>query len=296
MRIVIAGATGFIGRDLVPFLRKTGHEVKKLVRRKKDLQSDEIYWDPENEKIDETQLSGSDAIINLAGENISGRWTEKKKQLILESRVKATRTLGQSLARMQKLPQVFINASAVGYYGNMGDKLLTEQSSNGPGFLAHVCQEWEEAAKPISTNNVRLVCTRFGVVLSPKGGALAQMLTPFKLCLGGVIGSGQQYMSWIPLEELLGVIYHILKTDHLSGPVNVVSPNPVTNETFTKTLGKVLSRPTIFPLPAPIARFVLGEMADEMLLSSQRASCNKLENSGYQFCQPNLEQALIQML
>ncbi len=296
MKILVAGASGLVGTNLVPFLIQAGHDVKKLVRKNKDLASDEISWDPQRELLDAAQLENFDAMINLAGENISsGRWSEKKKNAILESRIQATRTLTQTILYLKKPPQVFINASAVGYYGSRGDTLLTEDSSNGTGFLAHVCEEWERAAEPIASNDVRLVFTRFGVVLSPKGGALAKMLTPFKMGLGGVIGSGKQFMSWITLEELLGVIYHVINTGSLIGPVNVVSPDPVTNYEFTKTLGKVLARPTFMNMPASIARFVFGEMADELLLSSQRVSCAKLIHSGYKFCQPNLEQALRQI-
>lgn len=297
MKILIAGASGFIGEELIPFLIQAGHEVKKLVRKGSRVPFDGIRWDPEKGLFNEAEIEGFDAIINLAGDNISkGRWTEKKKKAILESRIKATRTLASAILRIKKPPQVFINASAVGYYGSRGDTLLTEDSPSGTGFLAHVCEEWEAAARPIASKNVRLVYTRFGAILSPKGGALAKMLTPFKLGLGGIIGSGDQYMSWITLDEVLGVIYYILKTDSLDGPVNVVSPNPVTNHTFTKTLGKVLSRPTILSMPATIARLAFGEMADELLLSSQRASSAKLVNSGYQFCQPDLERSLQQML
>ena len=254
------------------------------------IASDEISWNPERGIVNEADLEGFDAMINLAGENISdGRWTEKKKKAIIESRLKATRTLASAVLRMKQPPKVFINASAVGYYGSRGDTMLTEESPNGTGFLAHVCEEWEAAAKPIESKNVRVVYTRFGIILSPKGGALGKMLIPFKLGLGGVIGSGQQYMSWIALDEVLGIIYHILKTESLTGPVNVVSPHPVTNFTFTKTLGKVLSRPTILTVPAALVRLVFGEMADEMLLSSQRVSCSKLTQAGYQFCLPDLE-------
>jgi uncharacterized protein len=297
MKILVAGASGLIGTALVPFLIQAGHKVYKLVREKKDLAPDEIHWDPEKESMREEDLEGMDAFINLAGENIAGgRWTEKRKNAILESRLKATRTLVKAIIRMKKPPQIFINASAVGYYGSRGDTLLTEASANGTGFLAHICEEWEAAAEPIASRGIRLVYTRFGVILSKKGGALAKMLIPFKLGLGGVIGTGRQYMSWIALDEVLGVIYHVLKTDSLSGPVNVVTPQPVTNYTFTKTLGKVLSRPTFLTMPVFIAKAAFGEMADEMLLASQRVSCDKLLKSGYQFCQPDLEKALRQII
>lgn len=297
MKILIAGASGLVGTSLIPFLRKSGHEVKKLVRKEKDLAPDELSWNPDKEITTDFEKEHFDAIINLAGENISsGRWTEKKKKNILDSRIKATRTLKNAIMAMKQPPKVFINASAVGYYGSRGDTMLTEESPNGTGFLAHVCEEWENAAKPLELKNVRLISTRFGIILSGKGGALAKMLIPFKLGLGGVIGSGQQYMSWITLDEVLGIIYHVLRTESLNGPVNVVSPHPVTNDTFTKTLGKVLSRPTWMRLPVALVRLVFGEMADEMLLSSQRVSCKKLSDSGYQFCMPELEMALRQIL
>lgn len=297
MKILIAGASGFVGSELVPFLTHAGCEVKKLVRKNTDLASDEISWDPEKGIVNESELEGFDAMINLAGDSISqGRWTEKKKKSILESRINATRTLSNAIQRIKKPPKIFINASAVGYYGSRGDSILTEDSQSGTGFLAHVCEEWEAAALPIASKNVRLMNTRFGMILSANGGALAKMLIPFKFGLGGVIGSGNQYISWITLDEVLGIIYHILNTDTLAGPVNVATPNPVTNSTFTKTLGKVLSRPTFLTMPATVAQLVFGEMADELLLASQRVSCEKLIGSGYQFCQPQLEQALQQLL
>lgn len=294
MRILIAGATGFIGSALSSFLSAHGHSITKLVRKK--ASKDEIKWDPVKGRLESSQLENFDAFINLAGENISSRWTEKRKRAILDSRIHSTKTLVQAISRLKSPPKTFINASAIGYYGNRGDQLLTEASSNGTGFLAHVCEEWEYAAEPLEKQNIRLIYTRFGVVLSPKGGALAKMLIPFKLGLGGVVGSGKQYMSWISLDDLLGIFNHLLQHPDLQGPFNVVAPHPVTNEVFTKTLGKVLSRPTILPLPAGLARFIFGEMADETLLTSQNVSCQKLLNSGYQFCQPELESALSQML
>lgn len=296
MKILMSGSSGFIGSRLSPFLLQNGHQVKKLVRHQ-PANADEIFWDPHHEKVDVNALEGFDAIINLAGDNIAkGRWTEKKKEAILASRVKSTRTLANAIVRLNHPPITFINASAVGYYGNRGDTILTEESSNGTGFLAHVCEKWEEAANPLATTNIRLVLTRFGAVLSPNGGALAALLPAFKLCLGGKIGSGKQYMSWVALEELLGILHHILKTESLSGPINIASPYPVTNETFTKILGKILNRPTLLSMPTFFARLAFGEMADEVLLTSQRTSSQKLLDSGYQFCQPDLELALKQML
>lgn len=297
MKILIAGASGFVGSDLIPFLRTEGHSIKTLVRNKRSLSDDEIGWDPAKGHIHSHELEGFDAIINLAGENISsGRWNEKRKKAILESRINASRTLVNAILPLKNPPHLFINASAIGYYGNRGSQLLTEESTNGTGFLAHVCEEWESAVATIQTKNIRLVYLRFGIILSPKGGVLGKMLIPFKLGLGGVIGKGNQYMSWIALVEVLNIIQYVLKNDGLSGPINVVSPNPVTNDVFTKTLGKVLSRPTIFNIPAKIVSFIFGEMGDELLLASQKVVPEKLIKSGYKYIQPDLENVLKQML
>lgn len=296
MKVVIAGATGLVGTALTHQLIQDGHQVKKLVRRE-GRTPDEISWSPEEQRIGVSDLEGIDVVINLAGENISeGRWTVAKKKSILESRLQSTSTLTNAILTMQHPPSTFINASAVGFYGNSGDELLTEKSPNGHGFLAQVCKEWERAAEPVTNKKVRLVYTRFGVILSPYGGALKKMLTPFKLGLGGVIGSGKQYMSWIALEDVVGAIKHLMLDKNIQGPVNIVSSQPVTNTEFTKTLGNVLSRPTIFSVPSSVARFVFGEMADELLLSSQRVSNQKLLESGYPFKQSNLEQYLRSIL
>lgn len=303
MKILIAGSTGFIGSALVPFLKNAGHEVRRLVRRPSILNSEglidhhvkqeELIWNPEQESLNETELQQFDAIINLAGDNIStGRWTQHKKQKILESRIQATRTFADAILRMKQPPKIFINASAIGYYGTRGTTILTEKSSNGTGFLAHVCEKWESAAQPIESRDIRVVYARFGVILSPEGGTLAKMLMPFKCGLGAVIGSGSQYISWITRAEVLAILDHILKSEDLNGAINVVSPYPVTNLTFTKALGKVLSRPTFLKLPAGLIRLIFGEMGDELLLSSQRVAPVKLLASGYHFRQPELEQAL----
>ncbi|BBI17218.1 TIGR01777 family oxidoreductase [Neochlamydia sp. S13] len=297
MKILVAGASGFIGKSLVIALMQAGHYVKILVRKNTGLAKNEISWAPEKGAISDNDLEGIEGIINLAGDNIfKGRWTEAKKRSIIESRLQATRTLASCLFRLKNPPKLFINASAIGYYGNRGDLLLTEESSNGTGFLAHVCEEWEKATHALETMDVRVACLRFGIVLSTKGGALAKMLVGFKWGIGGRIGSGQQYMSWVILEDVLAVILHVLKAEKLKGPINVVAPHPVTNDVFTKTLGKALGRPTILSFPSFVLRVVLGEKAEELLLSSQRVSCSKLIDSGYTFLHSNLEKALPQLL
>ncbi|KIC76582.1 Epimerase family protein [Neochlamydia sp. TUME1] len=297
MKILIADASGFIGKNLALALMQAGHDVKILVRKNTGLANNEISWAPEKGAISDNDLEGIEGIINLAGDNIfKGRWTEAKKRSIIESRLQATRTLASCLLRLKNPPKLYINASAIGYYGNRGDLLLTEESSNGTGFLAHVCEEWEKATQDLETLDVRVACLRFGIVLSTKGGALAKMLLGFKWGIGGRIGSGQQYMSWVSLEDVLAVFLHILKTEKLKGPINVVAPHPVTNHVFTKTLGKALGRPIILSLPTLVLRILLGEKADELLLSSQRVSCSKLIDSGYKFLHSNLEKALPQLL
>jgi hypothetical protein len=242
-------------------------------------------------------LEGLDAIVHLAGEPIaSGRWNAIKKARIRDSRVQGTRLLCDALSHVSRPPAALICASAIGYYGDRGDEVLTESSSNGTGFLAEVCRDWEVATEPARQKGIRVVNTRFGVILSTGGGALAKMLTPFKMGVGGIIGSGRQYMSCISIDDCVGAIVHALNTNSLSGPVNVVGPAPVTNRVFTKTLGKILERPTIFPMPAFAARLAFGEMADELLLGSQRVEPKKLLESGYSFRQGDLETALRHVL
>lgn len=293
MRIAVAGASGFIGKALVPFLHAKGHQVFTLVRSDKALAAHEIAWDPAENYLPPETLEGFDAVINLSGRSVSAYWTEKVKNEILSSRLDATRLLVKTFNELKMPPKTFISVSAVGFYGNRGPQDLVETSSAGQGFLAQVCEAWEAAS---ATTVARVVNPRLGVVLDKSGGALAKMLPAFKMGLGGVIGSGQQYMSWIDLEDLLGIFDFLLTNETVKGPVNVVAPQAVTNRAFTKALGSVLHRPTIFPLPDFLARFLLGKMADEMLLSSIKAVPEVLEKSGYQFKYPTLKAALEKML
>ncbi|MGA8163974.1 MAG: TIGR01777 family oxidoreductase [Waddliaceae bacterium] len=297
MKLLISGSSGLIGSELVPFLKERGHRVVRLVRLESQLSDDTLLWNPEHHELNPKDFEGFEVVIHLAGENIaSGRWTLEKKKKIKDSRVMGTHMLCELFAHVENPPQLLISSSAIGYYGNRGNQLNDENSSPGKGFLAEVCAQWEAATEPASHKGIRVVTLRTGVVLSPKGGALGKMLLPFKLGLGGVIGSGQQYVSWISMDDYLGVILHIIGNNSIQGPVNAVAPTPVTNEELTKTLGKVLKRPTIFPLPTFAAKFLAGEMADEMLLSSTRVSPEKLIETGYTFLYPELERALRHLL
>lgn len=290
LKILIVGGTGLLGHSLIPFFKTGGHEVKILSRTKKP---DTLFWDPESDSIPKYSLEGFDAVINLAGENISqGRWSAEKKQRIKESRVKATELLCKTLASLKTPPKVLLNASAIGFYGNRGDEILTEKSSVGSGFLPEVCMEWEKASAFASQAGIRTLSLRFGMVLSGHGGALTAMLMPFMFGLGGVVGSGKQWISWIAIEDVLGSMMHLISHEMISGPVNIVSPNPVRNETFTKALGKVLNRPTFLPFPAFAARLFLGEMADELLLASTRVHPEVLEKTHYRFHSADIESAL----
>jgi uncharacterized protein (TIGR01777 family) len=294
-RVLVSGSHGLVGSALVPFLTTGGHGVTRLVRTG-TAAADAVTWDA-RDSISPEKLEGFDAVIHLAGENIaSGRWTEARKTAIRESRVKGTRALASALARVKSPPRVFVCASAIGYYGDRGDEELTESSTPGTGFLADVCRDWEEAAAPARDRGIRTVHLRFGVILSPQGGALAKMLTPFRLGAGGRIGSGRQWMSWIGIHDAVGAIHHAMHVDAISGPVNVVAPNPVTNAEFTRVLGRVLKRPTIMPMPAFAARLALGEMANELLLSSQRVKPTRLLETEYGFRHRELEPALRHIL
>jgi uncharacterized protein len=293
VKILVSGSTGLIGSAVVPSLATGGHAVVRLVRTGSPAAADRIAWDPATDTIDAAKVEGFDAVVHLAGESIAAsRWTPEQKVRLRESRVKGTRLLAETLARLATPPRVLVCASAVGYYGNRGDELLNEESAPGPDFLSRVCRDWEAATEPATQKGIRVVNLRFGMVLSPAGGALGKMLTPFRLGVGGVIGSGRQYMSWIALDDVVGAIHHSLVTDTLRGPVNAVAPRPATNREFTKTLGRVLSRPTLFPMPAFAVRAAFGEMADALLLAGQRVEPARLVASGYEFRFPELEGAL----
>ena len=295
IHVAITGSSGLIGRELVPFLTTGGHRVTALVRG--EASQGQAYWDPGADSFDASPLDRVDAVVHLAGESVAAaRWTAGQKQRIRESRVHSTRVLCEGLARLTSPPKVLVSASAIGFYGDRREEMLDEGSPSGEGFLARVAREWEAATEPAAAAGIRVVNMRFGVVLSPKGGALAKMLTPFKMGGGGVVGSGRQYWSWISLDDAAGAIYHALMTDSIHGPVNAVAPDSVTNREFTKTLGRVLSRPSITPVPAFAARLALGEMADELLLSSTRVRPKRLLNSGYAFRHDSLEDALRHML
>lgn len=295
MKILITGATGFIGSSLADLLKSKNHAIFSLGRRKHG-KSDDIVWNPSKNEIETQKLEGMEAVVHLSGESIIGRWTNAKKNRILESRVHGTELLSRTLAGLQRKPRVLVCASAIGYYGDRGEEWLTEESRFGNGFLPQVCQAWENAAAEARKAGIRVVNIRIGVVLSPRGGALQKMLLPFRLGLGGRLGSGRQYMSWITLDDLLRILEFSLSQELLTGPVNAVSPEPVTNLEFTKTLGRVLGRPAIFPMPAFIARAIFGEMADELFLASTRVRPEKLLNAGFKFEYASLENGLKHLL
>jgi uncharacterized protein (TIGR01777 family) len=290
MKVLIAGASGLVGSALIPALGAEGAEVTRLVRT--SAGAGEIEWHPNNDQIDATKLEGFDAIINFAGENIAGgRWTDDVKRKIHDSRVNGTHLLSEAIAGLKQPPKVFLCASATGIYGDRDDETLDEQSDSGGGFLAGVCREWEQATEPAGAAGVRTVNLRFGPILAREGGMLAKLLTPFKMGMGGKVGSGKQYISWVAIDDAVGAIKLALKDESIRGPLNIVSPRPVTNEEFTKTLGHVLSRPTALSVPAFAARLAFGEMADEMLLTSQRVIPKRLNDVGYEFEYPELEGA-----
>lgn len=295
MRILITGASGLVGSQLKHFLSAGGHEVKTLGRSNAD-----IRWNIERGLLDVAQLEGFDAIVHLAGANVGERWTRKHRAAIYDSRVKGTELLCRTLKSLKRPPKVLVAASAIGIYGDRGDETLDEGSTPGGGFLAGVCRAWEQACQPAIEAGVRVVNLRFGIILSPRGGALGKMLLPFKLGLGTNLGSGRQWMSWVSIDDAIGAIHHALMTPSLSGPVNVTAPNPVTNREFTKTMGKVLLRPVIWFLPwfatALPLKLLLGEMADEMLLGGAKVLPKRLLQSGYRFRHETLEAALRHVL
>ncbi len=283
--MLVSGVSGPIGTALLPALKTEGAQITRLVRASSKRSAQDgatIPWDPA-QPIPPSAVTGFDAVIHLAGDSIVGRWTPEKKKNIRDSRVLGTTRLSQALAEASLKPQVFVCSSAIGYYGNRGDEILTEQSAPGQGFLPDVCREWEAATKAAADAGIRTVQVRTGVVLSPKGGALGEMVIPFKLGVGGRVGSGKQWMSWIDVEDMVGGIQHALQNESIRGPVNFVAPNPVTNSEFTKTLASVLSRPAIFPMPSLVIKLAFGEMGETVLLGSQRVQPCKLEASGYSF-------------
>ncbi len=295
MKILVTGSTGLIGSALLPHLTAAGHSVARIVRHA--AQPGEVHWDPASGHIDSAGLEGHDAVVHLAGHNIAaGRWTASVKEKIRSSRVTGTTLLAEALARLSQPPKVLVCSSAIGYYGDRGDEPLTEESPPGNDFLSQVAVEWENATRPAEDRGVRVVRLRTGIVLSPKGGALARMLTPFRLGVGGRVGSGRQWWSWISMDDLLDVYRLALTTEPLRGPVNAVAPNPLTNAEFTKVLGRVLSRPTLFPAPAFMLKLVLGEMAEALLLASTRVVPARLAAAGFAFRYPELEPALRHLL
>jgi uncharacterized protein (TIGR01777 family) len=290
---VISGATGLIGRALAAALAAARHDVVRLTRRPAPPRPDAIGWDPRAGRIDAAGLAGADAVVHLAGESVAGgRWTQARKRAIRESRTAGTHLLATALAGLSRPPRVLISASAIGYYGDRGDELLTEDSPPGSGFLAEVAQAWEAAADPARRAAIRVVHPRIGMVLAAHGGALATMVPIFRLGLGGVVGSGGQHVSWIGLGDLVEAIRFLLAADGIAGPVNAVAPHPVTNRELTRTLGRILRRPTLVPLPAFLVPVVFGEMGPALLLASARVRPARLQAAGFRFAHSTLERAL----
>ncbi|HZT60011.1 MAG TPA: TIGR01777 family oxidoreductase [Pyrinomonadaceae bacterium] len=301
MKVIVTGSTGLVGSALVRSLLADGDGVTRLVRGGAQTFSapgtKAVRWEPESGVVDAKELEGHDAAVHLAGDPIAdGRWTEEKKRRIVESRVKGTRLLAETLAGLNEKPKVLVSASAIGFYGDRGREVLREESASGEDFLSEVCREWEKATLAASQAGIRVVHVRIGVVLSAKGGALAKLITPFKLGVGGKVGDGRQYMSWITLDDTVAVIRRAITDDSLRGPVNAVAPNPVTNEEFTKALGHALGRPTFLSMPAFAARLAFGEMADALLLSSARVEPARLNEAGFKFSHPKIDEALSRVL
>ena len=295
MNILITGSSGLVGTHLMSVLAASGYKIQRMLRNEADDQS--FFWDPGKGVIHFDESIRIDAVINLAGESIAdGRWSEERKKRILESRESSTLLLSESLAKLEHKPAVLISGSAIGYYGDTGTRIVDEDSYQGTGYLAEVSERWEKATKPASDAGIRTVHIRTGVVLSPNGGMLHKMLLPFKMGLGGIVGSGQQYLSWVSINDIASMIQFLLENESISGAVNLVSKQPVTNYTFTKTLGSVLNRPTLIPLPACVARLVFGEMADALLLSSTRVLPKRLAEAGYNFIDVDLNRTLKSLL
>jgi uncharacterized protein (TIGR01777 family) len=294
VKVAVTGSSGLIGSALLAALGGAGHEPLRIVRRE-PTRPDETAWDPQARTIDAQSLAGFDAIVHLAGHNLGSRWTESMKRRILESRTLGTRLLAETAARLEPRPSVIVCASAVGFYGDRADEELTETSSRGDGFLADVVEAWEAAAQPARDAGIRVVHLRQGLVLSRRGGALQRLVLPFRLGLGGRVGSGDQWWSWVAIDDVVGAYLHALEHP-LSGAVNVVSPEPVRNREFVELLGRVLHRPTLAPFPSFAVRLLLGEMGEELLLSSQRALPVALEASGYEIRHRTLADALTSAL
>ena len=289
-RVAITGSSGLIGSALAQTLEREGHAVVRIIRS--PAGPGEVRWDPTRGEIDASELEGLDAVVNLAGENIGQRWTPAVKERIQRSRIDGTRLLAETLASLRDPPDVLVNASGVGVYGNRGDELLTETSAAGSDFLAEVVRGWEAATAPATTHGVRVVLTRFGMVLSRRGGALARMLPLFQVGMGARMGSGKQWMSWISIVDLIDAIRFVIATPEISGPVNTVAPHPVTNEEFTHTLARALRRPAFLPAPKAALQLLFGEMAEATLFASQRVVPNRLLTEGFQFRHPRLFEAL----
>ncbi|HKV37768.1 MAG TPA: TIGR01777 family oxidoreductase [Blastocatellia bacterium] len=297
MKLLITGSSGLIGSTLISRHSARDDEIIRLVRSPGRLPKGAALWDPEAGTIDSSAIDGVEAVVHLAGESVAGgRWTPERKARIRNSRVKGTSLLCETLAKLETRPRVLVAASANGYYGDRGDEILTEDSPCGAGFLAGLCKEWEAATQSAESAGIRVVNLRIGVVLSQHGGALRKMLTPFKMGAGGKVGSGSQYMSWIELTDLVDIIDFAIEQESMAGPVNAVSPNPVTNAEFTKALGRVIGRPTLFAMPAFAARLAFGEMADALLMASLRVHPKNLLDLGYSFKHPELESALRYLL
>jgi len=293
MRVLISGASGLVGTAVADALRKDGHVVGQMARPGGTARARDVRWDPTRGMVDLAAMEGTDAVICLSGASVGeGRWTAERKKVLRSSRVDLTRVLVDSLARLKQKPGVFIAASAIGYYGNRGDEILTESSTAGNDFIAQLARDWETESMGAESAGIRAVVLRFAVILSPRGGALARMVLPFKLGAGGRLGSGKQWMSWVALDDVVEIVRTAIADERMRGPVNVGAPAPVQNAEFTRVLARVLHRPAIFSAPAFALRIVLGEMADGLLLSSQRVIPEKLRAAGYMFRHENLDTTL----
>jgi uncharacterized protein (TIGR01777 family) len=296
MRILISGSHGFIGSAVHKSLEQGGDQLLRLIRQTQIAHSDEVFWNLPDNFIDHSKLKNVDAVIHLAGENLFGRWNEKKKQAIHDSRIKSTAFLAQTLAAKEHKPKVLICASAIGYYGDRGELECIETTEAGEGFLTTVCREWEQATALASEAGIRVVNLRFGVVLGKEGGSLAKMLPAFKMGMGGPLGDGQQWVSWVSIDDAVRAVEFSLNNENISGPVNVVSPQPVRNKEFAQAIGHALHRPEVVPVPKRMLKFMLGEMAEETVLASTKVLPHKLQSKGFEFEHPDLDTALAAVL